>query len=100
MVAATNLSAWSIAGLPPLAGFFGKAVLIKKLGEVAMQSHSYASSPDLVPAFWDGRVTNFPDVAWMAASTLFLLIVVSIASFYYYFKVFEWVHSSLRSGGA
>lgn len=87
-----------MAGLPPLAGFFGKVVLMKKLGELSVQAHTYANNPDLVPGFWDGRVTNFDDVALISASTLLLLIFISIVSFYYYFKVFEWVHSTFRSG--
>lgn len=93
---AASLSAWSIAGLPPLAGFFGKAVLLKKISEVARQSYIYAKNPDLVPQFWYDCNANFANLAGTSTLILILLVIISIASFYYYFKVLEWIHTALR----
>lgn len=95
----TAASAWSIAGLPPIVGFFGKLTLLSELSNVVKESGDYSRNPSTIPSFWQGKGYDFADLYSMAQLTLVFVVVISIFSIYYYLKVLEWVFDTFRGTG-
>lgn len=82
-------SAWSIAGLPPIAGFAGKLTLLSELSNVVKVSGEYSQNPALIPNFWYDRGHDFAALHNTAQFTLIFIVVMSVISIYYYLKVLE-----------
>lgn len=100
LAAFSAASAWSIAGLPPMVGFFGKLTLLSELSKVVRVAGDYSQDPGTIPSFWQAKGYNFADLHNMAQLTLIFVVLISVLSMYYYLKVLEWVFDSFRNASA